>query len=143
MFDVWVELVCEGCSQTGGGQHIYGTVPRVQMKRQAIKAGWCLVNHNWFCRECVALGRHKEEDSSVPRRDPKQARRDRDFLVATGLPFTSITLPEKVLHDLQLLPRNVGVTETDFRGFPWQCRNCERLFRRRSLAKTCDGKKVR
>ena len=58
MFDVWIELVCEGCSQSLAGQHTYGSViPRAAMKKDALKAGWKCIDQNWFCRKCVALGR--------------------------------------------------------------------------------------
>jgi hypothetical protein len=51
-FDVWVELVCANCSETGCGQHIYGRVPRREILKNAKGAGWLKGgpdNEEMFC----------------------------------------------------------------------------------------------
>lgn len=56
-FPVWVELVCDGCSNTTSGQFTSGTVPRRSMKAQAKDdRGWVFENGGkMLCKKCARL----------------------------------------------------------------------------------------
>lgn len=46
---VWCELVCGECGCTTAGRFTYNTIPRVQMRAEAKKAGWILRASEWYC----------------------------------------------------------------------------------------------
>lgn len=49
-FVVWCELVCDSCAKTTAGVHINGyTIPRREMRAEAMRHGWIFHDGSTYC----------------------------------------------------------------------------------------------
>jgi len=56
---IWCEIVCDTCATQGPGQFTYEAIPRADLKRDALKAGWYLGPGGFVeCKKC----RRKRKD---------------------------------------------------------------------------------
>lgn len=54
-FFVWCEIVCNDCADAAEGRNVSGTIPRREMKRDAVRAGWVFDDAgNAKCPRCAA-----------------------------------------------------------------------------------------
>jgi len=60
-YSVWCELVCVGCNKQTLGQWAGKTLPRASLKREANRAGWSLMNNDWYCFECARRKRRLDQ----------------------------------------------------------------------------------
>lgn len=65
-FFVWCEIICIDCASTTEGCHTSSTIPRRQMKRDAIRKGWVFdTDGNAKCPRCVAGLKGSERPSTL------------------------------------------------------------------------------
>lgn len=50
---IWCEIVCRECASTTAGQFNYSSLKKNEMRNEAMRNGWKIVNNDWLCKECL------------------------------------------------------------------------------------------